>query len=200
MPPAWIKSAVCDILSAGPGSAHFDQPCRVKGTRCVQVIAVNDDIRSLTVSDGDMHVHAFMTKECFDDIFSQYSSQTLKFGMINLVDFCFSTVLQAAGNQDMGKLTAMNIMFPLALHCFKITHLGATDSTVIGSPTPLNASKTVSSLLQPFKYHELRTRLALAQFPVQKVLPDWGKLLLVAFLSPRAHSNLVSFRAHVRRT
>jgi hypothetical protein len=152
----------------------------MRGTRCIQVTAVHEDIRSITVSDGDVSIHAFLTEACFENFTSDYSIDTLKYGQANLVDYCFSTVTQAAGNQDMKKLTAMNIPFPLALHCFKVKFLGASDCSIIGNPTAVNASGQVKALLPRFTYSGLMQHLALSQYPIQKTLPDWGESLLLS--------------------
>lgn len=174
----WIKEAVHALLAETPGSENFAKPYRVWGTRCVQILAIDKDARSLTISDTDVYVHAFLTKECFEDLFKVHSIDTLKFCQANLVDFCISTVTQAAGDLDVEVLRKSNVLFPLALHCFKVIFLGASDCTVIGNPTALNADKSIAVALRKFKYYELKQRLGLAQFPLQKTLPDWGTLLV----------------------
>jgi hypothetical protein len=172
--PPWIRQTVGHLLAEAPGSLNFAQPYRAVGTYCVQVLAINEESRSLTISDSKVYVHAFLTKECFDELFKEHSIKTVMYGQVNLIDFCFSTVTQAAGNLDMAVLRKQKVMFPLALHCFKMSYLGASDCSVIGDPVALNAHKEVIEPLRAFKYFELKQRLALAQFPLQKSLPDWG--------------------------
>lgn len=168
----WIKDLVAELLSSPPPDNIIS---KLKQTRCVQILSCTEESRCITISDTDLCVQAFLTAECFQGLVELYSMDTLKYSQVNLVNFCFSTVTQAAGNQDMKKLTSMNVTFPLALHCFKIDYLGASDCNVIGNPTSLNASRSVINLLRQYNYHQLKDRLAIAQFPMHKSLPDWGK-------------------------
>lgn len=155
---------------------------KLKGTRCVQILSCNEESRCITISDTELCVHAFLTTECFEGLVELYSMDTLKYSQVNLVNFCFSTVTQAAGNQDMKKLMALHVTLPLALHCFKIDYLGASDSSVMGNPRALNASRPITDLLRNYKcYQHLKERLAIAQFPLQKSLPDWGKCKSICF-------------------
>lgn len=169
---SWIRNLVEELLA----SPVPDSICsKLKTTRCVQIISCNEESRCITISDTDYSVQAFLTVECFEGLVELYSIDTLKYSQVNLVNFCFTTVTQVAGNQDMKKLMSLPVTFPLALHCFKIDYLGASDCNVIGSPTPLNACSNITTLLRKFNYPQLKQRLAVVQFPIHKCLPDWGK-------------------------
>ena len=146
-------------------------------TRCVQVIAVKADARALLISDTEIAINAFLTEECFNELLEIYPIETIKQSQINLSEFYFSTVSQAAGNMDMEFLRNMGICPPFALHCFKVDYLGASDSTTIGKPSDVNQSHALIGELRKFKYADLLDRLAERQYPLPrllKTLPDWG--------------------------
>ena len=176
----WIKEALCNILSSTAVDHNVSHSLRVPGSKCVQIVAIREELNLLTISDGDVFICAFLTEDAFEELTNEYSIDTLKYSLVNVVDFCFSTPTQAAGNRDMTDLSKINGMFPLVLHCFKVTYLGASDCTVIGNPTALNNSHTIMNLVRPFakRYCNFRERLAITQFPIQRVLPDWGRFLI----------------------
>ena len=166
----WIKNCLMGML-AGEESYSAHQ------TRCVQVIAVKADARALLISDTEIAINAFLTEECFNELLEIYPIETIKQSQINLSEFYFSTVSQAAGNMDMEFLRNMGICPPFALHCFKVDYLGASDSTTIGKPSDVNQSHALIGELRKFKYADLLDRLAERQYPLPrllKTLPDWG--------------------------
>ena len=171
----WIKNFVVDLLS-------FDRDTSIPSrhpSRCVQVISTNVETRSITISDKEVYIQTFLSKECFEELTSIYSVEALKFNLVNLDNYCFSTVTQVSGNQNIMRLKELLIPHPMALQCFKISYLGGIDLDMIGEPRPLNDAQAVKALLKNYKYPDLTRRLAIVQFPLQKRLPDWGKLASV---------------------
>eukprot|EP01032_Pedospumella_encystans_P007961 gene7961-9491_t len=173
----WIKNCLMGML-AGEESYSAHQ------TRCVQVTAVKPDARVLLISDTEIAINAFLTEECFNELVEIYPIETIKQSQINLSEFYFSTVSQAAGNMDMEFLRKLGICPPFALHCFKVDYLGASDSTTIGKPSDVNQSHALIGELRKFKYADLLDRLAERQYPLPrllKTLPDWEGTFIADF-------------------
>eukprot|EP01032_Pedospumella_encystans_P008113 gene8113-9664_t len=184
----WIKNCLMGML-AGEESYSAHQ------TRCVQVIAVKADARVLLISDTEIAINAFLTEECFNELLEIYPIETIKQSQINLSEFYFSTVSQAAGNMDMEFLRKLGICPPFALHCFKVDYLGASDSTTIGKPSDVNQSHALIGELRKFKYADLLDRLAERQYPLPrllKTLPDWEGTFIADFTAVPADQPLQS--------
>jgi hypothetical protein len=191
----WIEKFLHDLLSVQEDTpvqgGHRVAPFNLHSIwpRCVQIIGINIDLKSITISDTEVYLHTFLTKDCFDELLTQYSVDVLKYSQVNLMQFCLSTVVQVSGNRDFQMLKT-SLPLPLAFHCFKLTYLGGSECNIIGNPTSVHASKKTAQLLKNYRYFELRDRLAAAQFPLIGSLPDWGTCSNNLNVKP-AHDNLL---------
>jgi hypothetical protein len=154
--------------------------------RYVQILSCDEDTRSVIVSDSELYIHAFLSRECFDSLGSHASISV--YSHIILEELCLSTVAQAAGNHSYEQLSHLDVFFPIALNCFKASHAshlsGTSTGGRIGSPGPLEECAEVVGALKELPHMELKRRLGLKQFPIPQSLPDYGALSIAYCLMP----------------
>ncbi|KAJ1419174.1 hypothetical protein B484DRAFT_481533 [Ochromonadaceae sp. CCMP2298] len=172
----WIRQYIMNLISEQSPADYSTQAPRGKLPhqllRYVQILSYNEETRSIVVSDSELYIHAFLSRECFDELVSQHSISSLKFSQLALQEWCLSTVAQAAGNRTKEQLQSLHVFFPIALHCFKVSFLRAGKAQM-GRPGAMGGCAEVVEACRGLAHGELKRRLALKQFPVPQSLPDY---------------------------
>jgi hypothetical protein len=168
----WIESFVLELLQCP--DAGVQPPARPN--RTVQVIGTINEMHCLLLSDTQHCIHAFLTRECFEEMLGDRLVGDLKYSQVTLCWYCLSTVAQVASQQNFDLIQANKVVVPLALQCTKMSWLGGGDVEItMCNPSAVNNTPRVRGLLGSIGHYELKRRLMVRQFPLQQALPDWGE-------------------------
>jgi hypothetical protein len=149
----WILPSILEITLSSdhpPSSSQFPLARRPK---IVQVVRVYSSAGILIINDQQHTMAVLLSTECIQsfqhDISTADSPPSLDFlqnSIIKLEVWHYSTVIQCLGKRHFNSLTDLGISLPLALHCSKLSSLGAYDCSPIGSPVDINLVSPLSSL------------------------------------------------------
>jgi hypothetical protein len=163
----WIKRSVLDVL--------LSQDSVSRPSRICQVTSVDEKLQQITISDTQSEIVGYITEECVASILVDCESlKNLKYCIIKLESYQFSTVLQCCGNRNAAVLAKEMKTRPLVLQITKLSSLGASDSTVIGYPCGVGENPDVRHHFSRSLAH-WSDLLVARQFPSEHSLPDYSE-------------------------
>lgn len=161
----WIKRSVLDVL--------LSQEFVSRPSRICQVTSVDEKLQQITISDTQSEILGYLTSECVASILSDCESlKNLKYCIIKLESYHFSTVLQCFGNRNAAILAHEMRTRPVVLQITKLSNLGASDSSVIGCPCGVGENPDVRHHL-PRSLGHWSDLLVTRQFRTEHSLPDY---------------------------
>jgi hypothetical protein len=144
--PPWILPSILEITHSSdhPPSPSSQFPL-TRRPKIVQVVRVCSSEGILIINDKHHTMAVLLSTSCIksfqDEISSSHdlSLDLLQNSVIKMDVWHYSTVIQCLGKRNFNSLTkSLGISLPLAIHCSKISSLGAFDCSVIGSPVDIN--------------------------------------------------------------
>ena len=179
----WLKDFVVELLSvAKEDDNHMRRKqalALLNEKRTVQIIRVYNEARLIVISDRHHSMSVFLTPGCYDE---ERSLESMKFGQATISAFHLSTVVQTGAHAEMQVLsTKYRVQFPLALQCTKISYLGGDDCAIMGQPRDIHDPAVMALINAKYSgYRALVDALAALQFPLRRVLPNYGTLAVFA--------------------
>lgn len=141
--------------------------------KVVQVVSVNQELRSINVADREVEVQVFLSTQAFEKL---QPIEDLTHSMVRLSKFSATLVPHIVWNRDADKLVEQSASWPLAILCADVLKLGAGEFERVGSPERLrNKVNYWHTLVQGLSYQDMNTRLVMNQFPKMGCLPDQGE-------------------------
>eukprot|EP01039_Chlorochromonas_danica_P003712 gene3712-4061_t len=177
----WIEEMFCAALQPlsqeqenitnsdfPPRTVHSSKRFTIFPYRIVQVISVNEELRSFTISDTRHSVQLVLTGKCFRKI---KEPQRYKFSLIVLRGYWATTYLQAICNRDQQGKSRPDYL-PFAIACSDFSDASVVQLERVGDPENINLSKEVHQLIHGLGYAAIYRLLAVNQFPYWNGLPD----------------------------
>jgi hypothetical protein len=171
----WIKDHVLKLL-AHPHETNNRRNGKgfAFSNKTVQVMSCSAPTQSILVSDKENYISVFLTKKVFAQLAEeQLSLPELKYCLITLKAYHFSTTVTAGAGQDFEAVTRQ-CSVPFAMICDKMSLLGGFDLAIMGDPRDINKEARVRAELESLTYLELAKCLSSKQFPKEAGLPDMG--------------------------
>ena len=184
LPTPWLKDLAIALMDSSQEGGKVSKKFRASSNknRMVQVIAVDKDMKTLTLNDKRHTIVAMLTAGCYDDILKKHDSlEDIENSIVTLKEkgYHMSTAHQCAGTRDLNKFRESGkvISLPFALQVSSLSLSGASDTEVFTEklgvmPKAMNHDKDVMCRLEKLSYPELTKKLGQLQFPLEGYLPD----------------------------
>ena len=180
LPSPWLCESILKILSSDANETHTTT--NTLKPRIVQVIKVIEPLNIIIIHDKLNSISIMLTEGCVKKICADYGSlDTLKYSLIKLEKYYFSTTMQCASNRSLEDvLKVAKISVPFTIQCSQLIFLGNSDLSLLTEseslPIDLNLDKKVFDIIfnpsNPVPYLHLVSKLCSYQFSTQSQLPD----------------------------
>jgi len=170
---SWVLGLIDDLDPTADytsSSNKFSVNRKNQAAKVVQIIAVNEAARVLTINDKKNTLMAFVTPDCYEAITANGPLKDLQGSLMKLVpgSYHLSTVFVGCGTRDLKALReakCTSFSLPLALQLGGLVPMGAHDCHTFtmadgAQPVDINKDEVVRGrLLGKLKYQDMCNRL-----------------------------------------
>jgi len=187
MPTPWLQSWVLGLINDldpevdyTSSSNKYSVNRKNQAAKVVQITAVNEMARALTINDTKNTLMAFITPDCYEAITADGPLKDLQGSLVKLApgSYHLSTVFVGCGTRDLKALReakTTSFSLPLALQLGGLRPMGAHDCHTFtmadgAEPVDVNRDEVVRGrLLGKLKYADMVQRLGMCIMLTQAI-------------------------------